>query len=138
MQLEFISVFGIITGVIARFWPVWIALAVIMVPSYVYKKKLGLYGQLYDSGVGIAGLLICLFWLFTAIFASTISPFNPLQQLVVMKDALPGAIDPDTHKVFLFGGDSEGGGQQPQRQQQATRDEGRGTHAGFPLAKWRT
>ena len=105
MQLEFISVFGIITGVIARFWPVWIALAVIMVPSYVYKKKLGLYGQLYDSGVGIAGLLICLFWLFTAIFASTISPFNPLQQLVVMKDALPGAIDPDTHKVFLFGGD---------------------------------
>ena len=105
MQLEFISVFGIITGVIARFWPVWIALAVIMVPSYIYKKKLGLYGQLYDSGVGIAGLLICLFWLFTAIFASTISPFNPLQQLVVMKDALPGAIDPDTHKVFLFGGD---------------------------------
>ena len=105
MQLEFISVFGIITGVIARFWPVWIALAVIMVPSYVYKKKLGLYGQLCDSGVGIAGLLICLFWLFTAIFASTISPFNPLQQLVVMKDALPGAIDPDTHKVFLFGGD---------------------------------
>ena len=105
MQLEFISVFGIITGVIARFWPVWIALAVIMVPSYVYKKKLGLYGQLYDSGVGIAGLLICLFWLFTAIFASTISPFNPLQQLVVMKDALPGAIDPDTHKVFLFGGE---------------------------------
>ena len=105
MQLEFISAFDIVLGVLARFWPVWVAMAVVMVPSYLYKKKLGLYGQLYDSGVGIAGLAICLFWLFTAIFASTISPFNPLQQIVVMKDALPGAIDPESHKVFLFGGD---------------------------------
>jgi peptide/nickel transport system permease protein len=105
MQVEYITAFGIVLGVIARFWPVWIALAIIMVPSYVYKKKLGLYGQLYDSGVGIAGLAICLFWLFTAVFASTISPFNPLEQIVVMKDVLPGAIEPASHKVFLFGGD---------------------------------
>jgi peptide/nickel transport system permease protein len=105
MQLEFISAFDIVLGVLARFWPVWVAMAVVMAPSYLYKKKLGLYGQLYDSGVGIAGLAICLFWLFTAIFASTISPFNPLQQIVVMKDALPGAIEPESHKVFLFGGD---------------------------------
>jgi peptide/nickel transport system permease protein len=105
MQLEFVSAFDIVVGIVFRFWPVWLAMAVIMVPSYVYKKKLGLYGQLYDSGVGIAGLGICLFWLFTAIFASTVSPFNPLQQLVVMKDALPGAIEPESGKVFLLGGD---------------------------------
>src|SRR5690606_23159828 len=55
--------------------------------------------------VGIAGLAICLFWLFTAVFASTIAPFNPLQQFVVMKDALPGAIEPESVQAFLLGGD---------------------------------
>jgi peptide/nickel transport system permease protein len=91
--------------VLVRFWPVWLALAIVLVASFTYKKRLGLYGQLFDSYVGIAGVIICLFWLFTAVFASTISPFNPLQQIVVMKDALPGAIEPESGKVFLFGGD---------------------------------
>jgi peptide/nickel transport system permease protein len=105
MQLEYIGTLGVIFGVIARFWPTWLAIALVMGTSFYFKKKLGLYGQLFDSGVGIAGVGICLFWLFTAIFASTISPFNPLEQIVVMKDALPGAIEPASHKVFLFGGD---------------------------------
>jgi peptide/nickel transport system permease protein len=104
-MIEFVGVFDIVLGVLFRFWPVWLALAVVMVPSYYYKEKLGLYGQLYDSGVGIAGLAICLFWLFTAVFASTIAPFNPLQQFVVMKDALPGAIEPESGQAFLLGGD---------------------------------
>src|SRR5690606_1602963 len=38
-------------------------------------------------------------------FATMVSPFNPLQQFVVMKDALPGAIEPESQQVFLFGGD---------------------------------
>lgn len=105
MVSEFVGPFGVVTGVLVRFWPVWIALAVVFGLSFTYKKRLGLYGQLFDSYVGIAGVLICLFWLFTAIFASTISPFDPLQQIVVMKDVLPGAVEPETHKVFLFGGD---------------------------------
>ncbi len=71
MQLETIGFFGILFGVIERFWPVWAALAVVLALSMRYKKRLGLYGHLYDSGVGIAGLTICLFWLFTAIFSST-------------------------------------------------------------------
>ncbi|MBO6716913.1 MAG: ABC transporter permease [Rhizobiaceae bacterium] len=105
MQLEFIGPFEIIVGLIIRFWPVWIALAVVMGASYYYKSKLALYGQLYDTGVGIAGVGICLFWLFTAIFASTVSPFDPLKQYFVMKDALPGAIEAETGQAFLFGGD---------------------------------
>jgi peptide/nickel transport system permease protein len=105
MQVEYIGTLGVILGVIARFWPTWLAIVLIMGASFYFKKKLGLYGQLFDSGVGIAGVGICLFWLFTAIFASTISPFNPLEQIVVMKDALPGAIEPASQKVFLFGGD---------------------------------
>jgi peptide/nickel transport system permease protein len=105
MQLEFIGPFQIIIGLIARFWPVWIALAIVMGASYYYKSRLALYGQLYDTGVGIAGVGICLFWLFTAIFASTVAPFDPLKQYFVMKDALPGAIEPESGQAFLFGGD---------------------------------
>lgn len=105
MQHEYIGAFQIIIGVIVRFWPVWVALAIVMGASFAYRKQLGLYGQLYGSGVGIAGVGICFFWLFTAIFAHTIAPFDPLQQISVMKDALPGAIEPQSGMPFLFGGD---------------------------------
>jgi peptide/nickel transport system permease protein len=105
MQIEYIGVFQIILGVITRFWPVWAALAIVLVASSAYKKRLGLYGQLFDSGVGVAGVVICLFWLFTAIFASSVSPFDPLAQVPVMKDALPGAVEPGTRLVYYFGGD---------------------------------
>ncbi|MER8829808.1 ABC transporter permease [Mesorhizobium sp. M0938] len=105
MQLEYIGAFNVVLGVLARFWPVWIALVLVMGASFAYKKRLGLYGQLFDSSVGIVGVGICLFWMFTAIFASTISPFNPLAQIPIMKDALPGAIEPQSGLVYLFGGD---------------------------------
>ncbi|RWD72812.1 ABC transporter permease [Mesorhizobium sp.] len=105
MQTEYISAFNVVIGVLWRFWPVWVALILVMGASFSYKKRLGLYGQLFDSGVGIAGVFICLFWLFTAIFASTISPFDPLAQVSVMKDTLPGAIEPASKLVYYFGGD---------------------------------
>ena len=41
---------------IVRFWPVWLALAIVLGASFAYKKQLGLYGQLFDTGVGIAGV----------------------------------------------------------------------------------
>ncbi|MGX9120498.1 ABC transporter permease [Mesorhizobium sp. BHbsci] len=105
MQLEYIGAVDVVLGVLARFWPVWISLVLVMGVSFAYKKRLGLYGQLFDSSVGIVGVGICLFWLFTAIFASTISPFNPLVQIPIMKDALPGAVEPQSGLVYLFGGD---------------------------------
>ncbi|MBN9072019.1 MAG: ABC transporter permease [Rhizobiales bacterium] len=105
MQVEYVGALNIVIGVIARFWPVWLALAIVLGLSFAYKRRLGLYGQLFDSSVGIAGVVICLFWLFTAMFASTIATFNPLDQIVVMKDALPGGVEPASHKVFLFGAD---------------------------------
>ncbi|TIR21109.1 MAG: ABC transporter permease [Mesorhizobium sp.] len=105
MQTEYINAFDIVVGVLWRFWPVWIALILVMGVSLAYKKRLGLYGQLFDSGVGIAGVFICLFWLFTAIFASTISPFDPLAQVSIMKDALPGAVEPASKLIYYFGGD---------------------------------
>ena len=105
MQLEFLNGFEIALGVLVRFWPVWIAMVVVVGASLAYKSRLGLYGQIYDNGVGIAGILICFFWLFTAIFASTVAPFDPLAQVPIMKDALPGAIVPDGVGTYLFGGD---------------------------------
>ncbi|MGX8013103.1 ABC transporter permease [Mesorhizobium sp. ORM8.1] len=105
MQPQYIGASTIVLEVLLRFWPVWVALAIVLGASFIYKKKLALYGQLFDSGVGIAGVFICLFWLFTAIFASTISPFDPLGQIPIMKDTLPGAIEPQSGLVYLFGGD---------------------------------
>ncbi|MBY8915850.1 ABC transporter permease [Nitratireductor rhodophyticola] len=105
MQIESLGTFGIIFGVLARFWPVWIALAVILLFSTSFRERLGLYGQLFETGVGVAGVMICFFWLFTAIFAGTVAPFDPLAQFPIMKNVLPGAIEPETGQAFLFGGD---------------------------------
>ncbi len=105
MQIETLGTFGIIFGVLARFWPVWIALAVILLFSTSFRERLGLYGQLFETGVGVAGVMICFFWLFTAIFAGTVAPFDPLAQFPIMKNVLPGAIEPETGQAFLFGGD---------------------------------
>lgn len=105
MQLDYLSAFQIIVGVLQRFWPVWLALAIVLGASFTFKKRLGLYGHLFDSPVGVTGVTICLFWLFTAMFSATIATFDPLGQVAVMKDALPGAIEPKSGATYLFGGD---------------------------------
>ena len=73
---------------------------------FVVKNGVALTPPL-DAGLlaGIAGVAICFFWLFTAIFAPVIAPFDPLTQVPVMKDALPGAIDATSGQPYLFGGD---------------------------------
>src|SRR5215470_18087796 len=103
--METVGFLGVVTGIIARFWPVWIALALLLVAVWKFKRKLGIFGHLFDSLVGAAGVLICCFWLFTAIFAHIIAPFDPRVQIAVMKNAVPGAINPETGMVFLLGGD---------------------------------
>jgi peptide/nickel transport system permease protein len=103
--MESVGAFGVVIGIIGRFWPVWIALAVMLALIIRYKRKLGLLGHLFDSMIGIAGVLICCFWLFTAIFADIIAPLDPRIQVSVMKNAVPGAVNPETGMVFLLGGD---------------------------------
>ena len=49
MPIEFIGAFQIILGVLARFWPVWVSLIVVLGASYGYRKRLGLYGHLFDT-----------------------------------------------------------------------------------------
>lgn len=105
MPTERIGAPAIVWGLLVQFWPVWLALAVIVGASLVWRRRLGLYGHLFDTGVGTAGVVICLFWLFTAIFSHMVAPFDPLGQIVAMKDALPGSVVPDGGGVYLLGGD---------------------------------
>ena len=88
-----------------RLWPVWLSLAMLLGLSLAYRRKLGLFGQVIQSSVGFAGLFLVLFWLFAAVFARAIVPFDPLAQVPEMKDALPGAIEPHSGLPYLFGGD---------------------------------
>ncbi|MFZ1679893.1 MAG: ABC transporter permease [Rhizobiaceae bacterium] len=103
--MENVGFLGIVAGMIARFWPVWIVIALILVGQWRYKKRLGLFGQLFNTKIGTAGVLLCVFWVFTAVFAGTIAPFGPTEQSSIMQNALPGAVEPNTLKVYLLGGD---------------------------------
>ena len=100
-----VGLFGIIAGIIFRFWPVWLALAILLVLSFTYRKRLGLYGHLIGTGVGLAGVIIVGFWLFTALFAPLIATFGPLEQIAIMKHALPGSIESKSGVPFYLGGD---------------------------------
>jgi peptide/nickel transport system permease protein len=103
--LQFLSPGQIVLRSLVQLIPVWASLAFVLGLSFVFRRRLGLYGHVLQSGVGLAGLLLVGFWLFAAIFAKQISLFDPLGQIVEMKDAAPGAIDPHSGLPYLFGGD---------------------------------
>ena len=97
----------ILLSILGQFTPVWIAMAVILGLSYVFRKRLGLYGRLFDSPIGMVGLVLVLFWVLTAIFADTIITFDPLDQLSGMKNKKPGWPVRDVEGAFyLLGGDN--------------------------------
>jgi peptide/nickel transport system permease protein len=103
--METVGIGGTILGAAIRLWPVWACLFAVWLLVRFAKPRLGLFGHLFNSWTGIAGVMICLFWVFTAIFADMVAPFDPRVQISVMKNALPGAIEPDSAQAFLFGGD---------------------------------
>jgi len=100
---------GIIAAMAGRFIPVWIALVLTFALSFRFKRRLGLYGKLYDSPVGMIGFALVMFWVFTALFAGQIITHDPLGQISGMKNALPGmpVIDPGegNYPHYLLGGD---------------------------------
>ncbi len=103
--MENAGFFGIVFGIIARFWPVWIAMIAVGATVRLWKPRLGIFGRLFDTWVGSVGVMICLFWLFTAIFSTVVAPLDPRVQVAIMKNAVPGAIEPESGIVFLLGGD---------------------------------
>ena len=90
---------------ILQFWPVWAALAATFALSRHQRRRLGLYGKLFDSPIAMTGFALVMFWVFTAIFAPQIMTHDPLSQLSGMKNALPGSVAPDG-SVYLLGGDN--------------------------------
>lgn len=103
--METVGLVGVVGGILFRLWPVWASLAVLIAIVVAFKPRLGLFGQLFNTWVGTAGVLICAFWVFSAIFADTIAPLAPRVQMSAMKNAWPGSIEPGSGIVFLLGGD---------------------------------
>jgi len=103
--MEYSGFFGITAGIMMRLWPVWAGLAALLVLSFAFKPKLGLYGHIVGSKVGLAGIVICAFWVLTAILADVVAPFGPREQIAAMKHAFPGAVEAQTGMAYLLGGD---------------------------------
>jgi peptide/nickel transport system permease protein len=103
--VDYLSTGQIIIQVLIRLAPVWVALALVFGISLMFRRRLGLYGHLFDSGVGIVGVFIIGFWVFAAIFADQIAMFDPIAQITALKNKLPGVIDPASGNAYLFGGD---------------------------------
>ncbi|MEP3201397.1 MAG: ABC transporter permease [Rhizobiaceae bacterium] len=104
---------GIFGGMAQRLLPVWIALIVTFALSITFKRRLGLYGKLYDSTVGMIGFGLVMFWVYTGLFGGVfdmIVTHDSLSQTSGMKNKLPGtplarAEDGD-YPWFLLGGDN--------------------------------
>jgi peptide/nickel transport system permease protein len=105
---------GILGEIIKRFLPVWIALIVTFALSITFKRKLGLYGKLFDSTIGMIGFALVMFWVFTSIFVGVfdlIATHDPLQQISGIKNKTPGfpvpdGQDADFYPHYLLGGDN--------------------------------
>jgi peptide/nickel transport system permease protein len=98
----------IIATFFTQFWPVWLALIITYALSITYKRRLGLYGKLFDSTIGMIGFGIVMFWVFTALFADMIVTHDTLSQISQLKNKLPGTIAPDGSSWYILGGDHLG------------------------------
>ncbi|HQU67437.1 MAG TPA: ABC transporter permease [Albidovulum sp.] len=99
---------GIFGAAAKKFLPVWIALIVLFAASLKFKRRLGLYGKLFDSTIGMIGFGLVMFWVFTAIFADMIVMHDPLGQISQLKNKAPGVALPDGSGWYIFGGDHLG------------------------------
>ena len=104
---------GIIGAISKRLLPVWIALIVTFVLSIRYKNRLGLYGKLFNSPVGMVGLALVLFWVFVAIFGGPLDlivTHDELTQVSGMKNKVPGTplrgAEEGDYAWYLLGGDN--------------------------------
>lgn len=105
--MERLSGLEITTRILQQFTPVWIGLIAILLLSFLFRKKLGLYGRLFASPIGVVGLVLVLFWVLTAIFADIIVTADHLSQVSGMKNKLPGWPVRDVEGAYyLLGGDN--------------------------------
>ncbi|MEX0320282.1 MAG: ABC transporter permease [Ruegeria sp.] len=103
---------GIIGAMSQQFLPVWVALVIVFAMSIAFKRRLGLYGKLYDSPIGMIGFGLVTFWVFTGIFGALdlIVTHDPLVQVSGMKNKVPGTplpnLEEGEYAWYLLGGDN--------------------------------
>ena len=103
---------GIIGGISRQLIPVWISLVVLFVVSILNKRKLGLYGKLFDSVIGMIGFGLVMFWVFTGIYGAMdmIVTQDALSQVSGMKNKVPGTpvrgAEDGQYAWYLLGGDN--------------------------------
>ena len=102
----------ILTRIFLQLTPTWIALVLLFVVSIMFKRRLGLYGKLFDSTVGMIGFALVMFWVFTGIFGALdlIVTHDPLAQVSGMKNKVPGTplrgAEEGEYAWYLLGGDN--------------------------------
>ncbi|GFE50118.1 peptide ABC transporter permease [Roseobacter cerasinus] len=99
--------------VMQQLMPVWIALIVVFAPSLAFKRRLGLYGKLFDSTIGMIGFALVMFWVFAGVLGGPLDMIvthDPLSQISGMKNKPPGTAlrrpDEGQYAYFLLGGDN--------------------------------
>ncbi len=104
---------GIIGGMTQQLLPVWIAFIATYAVSITFKRKLGLYGKLFDSTVGMIGFGLVMFWVYAGFFGGAlelIPTHDTLSQYSGMKNKSPGTplrgAEADDYQWFLLGGDN--------------------------------
>ena len=92
--METLSWGEILLRLAIQFTPVWIALALTFALSIAFKRRLGLYGKLFDNWIGMIGFAIVMFWVYTSVFAGLfdwIATHDPLSTASGMKNKVPCA-----------------------------------------------
>lgn len=103
---------GIVGAISQQFLPVWMALIIMFAMSIAFKRRLGLYGKLYDSPIGMIGFGLVMFWVFTGVFGALdlIVTHDPLSQISGMKNKVPGTplpnLEDGQYAWYLLGGDN--------------------------------
>ncbi|WP_170760210.1 ABC transporter permease [Ruegeria lacuscaerulensis] len=103
---------GIIGAISQQFLPVWLSLVILFAMSVAFKRRLGLYGKLFDSPIGMIGFGLVMFWVFTGVFGALdlIVTHDPLTQVSGMKNKVPGTPLPSPEEGeyawYLLGGDN--------------------------------
>ncbi|MEM6887829.1 MAG: ABC transporter permease [Pseudomonadota bacterium] len=111
--MEELSWGSIVARMFIQLGPVWIALIVLFTLSITYKRRLGLYGKLFDSTIGMIGFGLVMFWVFVGVFGGPLDMLvthDPLSQVSGMKNKVPGtpmrSPDEGEYAYFLLGGDN--------------------------------
>jgi len=102
---------GIVGRLATRFLPVWIALIATFALSIAFKRRLGLYGHLFDNVIGMIGFGLVMFWVYAALFSNVVATFDPVTDVISgMKNKPPGtplnSPGDGQYAYYLLGGDA--------------------------------